>query len=210
MHSKKLKAVNIVEEVFNSITHGLGFAAGITGLVLGTIFIATRTSVKVGFIIYCSTLIIVMLASTLYHSLIFTKANKVFRAIDHSSIFLLIAGSFTPFVIYLYGGWSQLMMLLLTWSLAVLGIVITNIFVLPRDMKITGVLLYLVFGWLGLLLIPKMGLLDNFAVWMVLIGGLVYTIGVIPFAIKKPFAHFSWHIFVVAAAVLHFLAISSL
>jgi hemolysin III len=200
----------IVEEIFNSITHGLAAIAGIVGLVIGVLVLSSPVSFKVGFIVYCSSLIVLMTVSTLYHSLTFTKAKNVFRFLDHNSIFLLIAGSFTPFIIYLYDGWAQIAFLILIWLMALMGIIVTTIFVLPKNMKITGVLLYVIFGWMGLLFIPKMGMLSMSVVWLLLAGGILYTLGTIPFALKKPFSHLSWHIFVVAAAVLHFFAIIEL
>jgi len=200
-------AVNIIEEIFNSITHGLGLIAAIIGLVLGIIILTSPVEYKVGFIIYAASLILLMLASTLYHALTFTRANKVFRAIDHGSIFILIAGSFTPFIIYLYNGWMQAILLTVTWLIAVIGIVITTTIVLPKNMKLTGTMMYIGFGWMGLLLIPKMGSLNASAVWLLLIGGILYTVGTIPFAYKKPFMHFSWHLFVIGAACAHFFAI---
>lgn len=203
-------AVNIVEEIFNSITHGLGMAGAITGLVLGIIILALPVPLKVGFIIYAASLILLMLASTLYHALTFTRANKVFRAIDHSSIFILIAGSFTPFIIYLYNGWAQAIFLAGIWLTAVIGIIITNTIVLPKNKKLTGVMLYIGFGWMGLLLIPKIGMMNAPVIWLLLAGGILYTVGTIPFAFKKPFMHFSWHLFVIGAAVAHFFAIISL
>jgi len=200
----------IIEEIFNSIAHGLGAVAGIIGLILGVIFLVLPISLRVGFIIYCTSLILLMLTSTLYHSLTFTKAKKVFRILDHNSIFLLIAGSFTPFIIYLYGGWARALFLAAIWLIAAGGIVVTTLWVLPRDMKITGVMIYIVFGWLGLLFIPKIGMLSHSVIWLVLLGGILYTLGTVPFALKKPFAHFSWHVFVASAAILHFLAVIKL
>lgn len=151
-----------------------------------------------------------MLASTLYHALAFTRANKVFRAIDHSSIFILIAGSFTPFIIYLYKGWAEALFFSAVWLIAAAGIAVTTTLVLPKKMKFTGIMLYIGFGWMGLLLIPKMGLVSSTVIWLLIIGGVLYTIGTIPFAFKKPFAHFSWHLFVIAAAVAQFFAIIKL
>ncbi|MCX6728713.1 MAG: hemolysin III family protein [Candidatus Saccharibacteria bacterium] len=202
--------VKIVEEIFNSITHGLGAIAAIVGLVLGVILMVSSISFKVGFIIYASSLIILMLSSTLYHALAFTKANKVFQAIDHSSIFILIAGSFTPFIIYLYKGWAEVFFLSAVWLIAATGIAVTTTLVLPRKMKLTGVILYIGFGWMGIFLIPKMGLVSSTVIWLLIIGGVLYTVGTIPFAFKKPFAHFSWHLFVIAAAAFQFFAIIKL
>ncbi len=202
--------VAIVEEIFNSISHGMGTATAVVGLILGTIFLTISAPIKIGFIIYAVSLIILMLASTLYHALIFTKSKNVFRAIDHSSIFILIAGSFTPFIIYLYGGWERIIFLVVVWIIAAGGITLTTTLILPKKMKMTGVLLYIGFGWMGLLLIPKMGLVSPAVVWLLFAGGILYTIGTIPFAFKKPFAHFSWHLFVIAAAVVQFFAIIKL
>ena len=202
--------IKIVEEIFNSIIHGLGAVAAITGLVLGIIFLILPSSSKIGFIIYAVSLIILMLASTLYHALTFTKANKVFRAIDHSSIYILIAGSFTPFIIYLYNGWQQVLFLTCIWIIAAVGIIVTNTLVLPKNMKLIGVLSYICFGWMSLLFIPKMGLLNIYVISLLFIGGVLYTVGTIPFAFNKPFAHFSWHLFVIGAACTHFFAIISL
>jgi hemolysin III len=202
--------VKIVEEIFNSILHGLGAIAAIIGLIIGAITIISDLSFKVGFYIYCASLILLMLMSCLYHALKFTKARKVFRALDHSSIFLLIAGSFTPFIIYLYTGWLQIMLLALTWAIAIAGVSLSTTIILPKGLKKTNGALYIAFGWVALIFIPKMGLLSPLVILLIVAGGVLFTIGVIPYASKKPFMHFSWHIFVIAAACLHFFAILNL
>lgn len=205
-----MKKIKIIEEIFNAISHGLAALAAITGLVIGLITISTSLSLKVGFIIYASSLITLLLASTLYHSLKFTVAAKVFRAIDHSSIFILIAGSFTPFIVFLYSGWVELVLLIAVWLLAAGGIAVKTTLVLPHNWRKTGVLMYVVFGWLALIFIPKLSQLDSIVVWLVISGGLTYTFGTIFYAIKKPFMHLSWHLFVVGAAISHFFAITQL
>ena len=210
MQTTSKKVIQIVEEIFNSITHGLGAIAAIVGLVLGVIFLVTPINFKVGFIVYCASLIILMIMSTLYHALTFTKAKKVFRVLDHSSIFILIAGSFTPFIIYLYNDWVQILLLTIIWLIAAVGITVSTLFVIPKGMKRTGVILYICFGWMGLLLIPKLYMLSATVIWLLIAGGILYTLGVIPFILKKPFMHFNWHLFVVAAASTHFIAIISL
>ena len=98
----------------------------------------------------------------------------------------------------------------IVWLIAAAGIVITNTLVLPKNMKLVGVLIYIGFGWMALLFIPKMGLLNIYIISLLLVGGILYTVGTIPFAFKKPFAHFSWHLFVIGAACAHFFAIVSL
>ena len=210
MTSQNKSTVKIIEEIFNSVLHGLGAIAGIVGLVIGVITITTDLSYKVGFIVYCATLILLMLMSCLYHALKFTKAIKVFRVLDHSSIFLLIAGSFTPFIIYLYSGWIQVVLLGVTWAIAIAGISLTPTVILPKDLKKTNALFYIAFGWLALIFIPKLNMFSQPVLWLLIIGGSLYTVGVILYASKKPFMHFGWHVFVVAAAVLHFFAIIKL
>jgi hemolysin III len=203
-------ALKIVEEVFNCVTHGLGAVAAIVGLVLGIVFMNSPMPFKIGFIIYSASLIILLLASTLYHAFSFTNAKKVFRAIDHSSIFILIAGSFTPFIIYLYKGWAEILFLTAVWLIAAAGIVVTTTLVLPKNKKLPGVMLYIGFGWIGLFFIPKMNLVSPTVIWLLFAGGILYTVGTIPYAFKKPFAHFSWHLFVIAAAAMQFFAIIKL
>jgi hemolysin III len=204
------RSTKIVEEIFNSIFHGLGAIAGIVGLVLGIVTITADLSYKVGFIIYCATLILLMLMSCLYHALKFTKAIKVFRALDHSSIFLLIAGSFTPFIIQLYSGWVQIALLSVTWVIAITGVSLTPTVILPKDLKKTNGLFYIAFGWLALVFIPKISMFSHTVLWLLIAGGLLYTGGVILYASKKPFMHLGWHAFVIAAATLHFFAIIKL
>jgi hemolysin III len=200
----------IIEETFNSLVHGLGAVAGITGLVLGVIFINSPGSFKAGFVVYVSSLILLMLMSTLYHALTFTKAYKVFRALDHGSIFLLIAGSYTPFIIYMFNGIWQGLILGFVWVMAVAGIALSASLVLPKSMKITNVLMYLVFGWFAVVLIPKMHMLPLPALTLLIIGGCLYTFGIIPFALKRPFAHTGWHLFVIAGACAHYFAVVQL
>ncbi len=200
--------LRIVEEIFNSTTHGLGAIAGIIGLVLGLATLVAPKDFTIGFIVYGVCLVTLMTASTLYHALIFTRSKPVFRILDHSGIFLLIAGSYTPLVLKLYSGWSQLIILAIVWGLAISGIVFRA--ALPKTMSRFGVGIYIALGWLALIFIPKLHLLPIQVIWLVAIGGLLYTFGAILLAIKKPFIHVAWHMCVVAAAVLHFFAITKL
>jgi hemolysin III len=206
----KLKTSKIVEEIFNSITHGLGVIAGIVGLILGVVLMVMPNTLKIGFIIYATCLTLLMLASTLYHALAFTKAKKVFRAIDHGSIFLLIAGSFTPFVTYLYQGWGRIIFLTAIWLVAIIGISITTTILLPKKIVWAELVFYICFGWMGLMLLPKISAVDPLVIWLLIGGGASYTLGVVPFAFKKSFAHFSWHLFVIGGAATHFFAIINL
>ena len=205
---KPKNARTITEEVFNSVIHGLGVMAGVVGLFIGYITLAAPAAYKIGFLVYCTSLIMLMLASTLYHALTFTRARKVFSILDHSSIYLLIAGSFTPFAIKLFSGWGLALLLVAIWAFAILGVVTKA--ALPGFAKKIGVVPYIIFGWVGLIFIPKMHLIQAAAINLLIIGGVLYTIGVVLLVSKKPFMHAGWHVFVVAAAVAHFVAIIKL
>src|SRR5665213_457331 len=120
-HVTDSRAVRITEEVFSSATHGIGAAFAIAGLVIGLVTLTGRPAFTVSFILYASCLILLLLSSGLYHALLFTRASRVFQIFDHTGIFLLIAGSFTPFIVMLYGGWLQADLLALVWLLAAAG-----------------------------------------------------------------------------------------
>jgi len=196
---------SITEEVFNSITHGLGAVAGIVGLILGLLALAAPIRFSVSFILYCACLITLMTVSALYHALTFTRAKRVFQILDHSGIYLLIAGTYTPFVVMLYAGWLEVVMLALIWALAISGIALSV--TVPRFMAHFEMGIYISLGWLALIFIPKVGALPAQAVLFVVLGGLLYTVGACVLAIRKSFVHVVWHIFVVVAAVMHFFAI---
>lgn len=201
-------AGKITEEVLNSTIHGLGAIAGIIGLIIGTVNMTGPADIRIGFIVYGISLILLMTMSSLYHALYFSRAKSVFQKLDHSSILLLIAGSYTPFVLYLYSGWQLVVMLSLVWAIAVMGIFIKT--AMPKTAKRIGAGLFIGFGWLALLLVPKFSVLGGTVVFLLLGGGLIYTLGVGIMAFKKPFTHFGWHFMVVFAACLHFFAIMNL
>jgi hemolysin III len=195
------------EEIANSITHGIGAALSIIALVLLVVFASKYGDVWriVSFSIYGFTLFFLYLASTLYHSITNERAKKFFRILDHSFIYLLIAGTYTPVtLISMRGpwGWS---IFGLVWIMAITGI-IAKIFLIGRY-KIVSVLLYLTMGWLivfafkpTLQMIPK-----GLVIWL-LIGGILYTLGLIFYAFKKvPYFHFIWHLFVLGGSISHFL-----
>ena len=198
----------IIEEIFNSIIHGLGAIAGIIGLVIGLLTINSSASFRLSFIVYGVSLVALMLFSTLYHALIFTRAKKVFRILDYSGIFILIAGTYTPIIASLYQGMAQILFISGIWLIAIAGITINA--TLPKFMKRIGTLVYILFGWIGIALIPKLSLMQTSVLSLIIVGGVLYTGGVIFFASKKPFMHFSWHIFVITAACVQYFAIIKL
>ena len=198
------------EEIANSFSHGLGLVAA----VLATPFLiqhAVRQG-DAGFIvgasIFAATMVLLYLASTLYHALPVGRAKRVFRVIEHSAIFLLIAGTYTPFTLgVLRGAWGWTL-LGLVWSLAAAGVLLKALNRMSHPILSTG--LYLLMGWLIVIAaqplsarIPISGLL-----WLIA-GGLAYTLGVIFFALdsRLRYGHFIWHLFVMAGTTCHYFAV---
>lgn len=203
------KAYKIVNEVFNAITHGIGVILAIIGL----IFLLIKSSSAVSttaYALYGSTLILLFLCSTLFHSLIFTKAKKVFQVFDHSSIYLLIAGTYTPYCLISLKGWVGWTLLITIWALAILGVVYKSVF-LPRLTKIPKIstIIYIIMGWLCILTIkPLLDSLGFNGFILLLIGGLCYTLGAFFYSLEKvPFMHVVWHLFVMAGATFMYFSI---
>lgn len=197
------------EETLNAWTHGLGALLSLVGLAV-LVFMASRHG-DVWHIVSCSTygvtLVLLFSSSTLYHSFRSERVKHIFRIIDHASIYLLIAGTYTPFVLVnLRGkwGWSFFGVV---WGLALAGIVFQIFFV--SRFRVLQTLIYLAMGWLAVIAlkplltrVPLPGL-----VWL-LAGGLSYTVGALFYLWKKlPFHHAVWHIFVLAGGVCHYFAI---
>ena len=206
---KKTKPYSLKEEIAHSITHGLGVLLGVIGLtvllVLSTLY-GTNTHL-VCYLIYGISMILLYTFSTLYHSLPQKKAKHIFKILDHASIYLLIAGSYTPFlVLNLKGTWGLSMMLVI-WSLALAG-VIFKIFFTGR-FKLTSTLIYLAMGWLVLIATkPMLANVPMKSLWWVLIGGICYTVGTLFYLMKKlSFHHAIWHLFVLAGSICHYIAI---
>lgn len=198
------------EEWANSFSHGLALVAALMG---GPYLIVQATrradaAFVVGTSLFCATILLLYLASTLYHALPAGKAKRVFRVIDHSSIFLLIAGSYTPFTLgVLRGAWGWALFGVV-WGLALAGIVLKSVGKASHPIFSTG--LYLLMGWLVVVAVdpmfarvPAAGLL-----WL-LAGGLFYTAGVAFYAMdsRLHFGHLIWHLFVMAGTTCHYFAV---
>lgn len=204
--SINIKGLNVLTEVLNAATHGLGFILGIVALVLLVIKADTLTE-QLTYILYTSTFMALFLASTLYHSLIFTKARNIFRKIDHSSIFLLIAGTYTPYLIlginttkaYVFAGFI--------WLLAITGIIF-KAFLFDKVSKISTYI-YLIMGWAVIFIIRDLIISVSIqSLILLVIGGLCYSLGVIFYVNKKlKFSHVYWHIAVLLGATSMFLSI---
>ena len=203
-------AAKITEEVLSSSIHGLAALSALVGLVFGVM--QTNTAPlqdRVGFIVYSISLALLMTMSSLYHALIFSRAKRVFQVLDHSAIFLLIAGSYTPITLHLFDGWQRYAILAAIWSFAVTCIVLSA--ALPKVIgNDVGVGLYIGFGWLAVLFAPRFSALGSAVAKLIILGGILYTVGAIIMALKKPFTHFGWHLMVVLAAASHYFAILTL
>ncbi len=200
-----------LHETLNSITHGAGVLLAIAGLVLLVVFASIRTADAwkiVSFSIYGFSLILMFTASTLYHSFRNKRIKEYLNVLDHSSIFILIAGTYTPFtLVSMRGPWGWAIFGVI-WGLAIAGVVF-KLFFYTHRMRFVSSLIYLFMGWIILIAIrpliqsvPLGGLL-----WL-LAGGLAYSMGVI-FYLKKQnrFNHVIWHFFVLAGAISHFFSI---
>ena len=198
------------EEIANSISHGAGLIAALVGtpfLVMHAVRHGDAGSIA-GSCIFAASMVLLYLASTLYHSLPAGKAKRMFRIIEHSAIFLLIAGTYTPFTLgVLRGGWGWTL-LGLVWGLALAGVILKIFDRMSHPIISTG--LYLLMGWLiviaadpMLVRVPLSGLL-----WLVA-GGVAYTAGVAFFVTdaRLRYGHFIWHLFVMAGTACHYFAV---
>lgn len=197
------------EEIANSISHGVGLALAIAATPI-LIVAATRAGTArniVGVSVFATSMILLYLASTLYHAIPHERAKSIFRVLDHGAIFLLIAGTYTPFTLGVMRGPMGWTMFGIVWGLAVAGLIKKAI--LGARYTWLSVILYLVMGWTALIAIPQLFQrvpLSGLA--LILAGGLAYTGGVAFFAAHRlRYAHFAWHLFVIAGTTLHFFAV---
>ncbi len=198
------------EELANTITHGIGMIFGIIGLILLLIKAANHqadTLTVTSMAIYGSSIIVLFLASTLYHAIPHPKAKRWLKTFDHCAIYLLIAGSYTPFLLVSLRTPLAFGLMIVIWSIALLGIIMKVAFV--YRFKKLSLMTYLVMGWLSLIVIYQLAInLDIGGLTLLAVGGLVYSLGVIFYVAKRiPFNHAIWHGFVLAGCVCHFFAI---
>jgi hemolysin III len=197
------------EEVANSISHGLGLVLALIALpilVLSALRIGS-THFMVGAIVYGATMVLLYLASTLYHSSKHEPAKRFFRLFDHSAIFLLIAGTYSPFTLgVLRGAWGWTLLVII-WTLAITGIV-TKALHGTRHSWFT-MTLYIAMGWLAIVAIkPMIELVPVPGIVLIFAGGVAYTGGLAFFAARSlRYGHFIWHLFVIAGTTCHFFAV---
>lgn len=196
-----------VEEFFNASTHAFGALLSIYGIVM--LAAASRNALEASTTaIFGATLFILFQSSTLYHAMVDETAKKVFRKIDHSAIYMLIAGTYTPILLLVLPFPHSIAILAMIWYLAISGIIYSCITI---KFKYLSTILYLSMGWLMIFLIYKIwNTKSHEIVWLLLGGGAVYSFGSVFYLMKRRFMHSIWHIFVILGAVLHYFAIMEL
>lgn len=198
------------EEWANSVTHGIGVILSIIGLILllqrslaAGADVMTITSMS----LYGGSMITLFLASTLYHSIPNPSSKRWLKTFDHCAIFLLIAGSYTPFMLVSLRTPLAVGLMIVIWALAVIGIIMKVFFV--YRFKRASLITYLVMGWLSLIVIYQLAKhLDPSGLILLAAGGAIYTLGVVFYANKRiPYNHAIWHLFVLGGAACHFFAV---
>ena len=205
----KTNQPGVGEEIANSVTHGLGAVLAIVGLAVLVTLAALHGDAwhVVSCSIYGASMVILYTASTLYHAVSRPRAKAALQVFDHAAIFLLIAGTYTPFtLVSLHGpwGWS---IFGTVWGLAIVGIVLEIAF--PRRWPALSLALYVAMGWVAVVAVkPLLSALPAGALVLLVLGGLAYTVGIGFYVAKRlPYSHAIWHLFVLAGTVLHFLAV---
>lgn len=206
-----LKQYSLGEEVANSITHGFGVLLGIVAMPILLIFSA-QSHVDVGYkiaasIVYCLSMILLYLSSTLYHGLTNLRAKRIFKLLDHASIYLLIAGTYTPYALITLRDHNGWLLFGLLWAMAAAGIVSEALWkTRPRWF---ATLIYLVMGWSALWAIPDLYRnIEPTGFWLLAAGALAYTLGTIFYVIKKvKWFHSVFHGWVLLGTFLHFFSI---
>ncbi len=196
-------------EIGNLVTH----AAGLGLAVSGAIFLffksaATHDALRIAsFVVYGVSLIALYASSTIYHSLWDARAKKILRRLDHSAIYMLIAGTLTPVALLTVRGAFGTTMVAVIWSFAAIGIAIKLLF--PHKYSKASVGAYIVMGWIGIAAIKQVYLgLPAAALWLLLAGGLSYTLGTIFYSMRRlPYNHMVWHFFVLGGSICHFISL---
>ncbi len=207
--TKKPPKYTLGEELFNSISHGVGVLLSIAALVLLIVFSVIKGngySLAAG-IVYGVSLIILYSMSMVYHIVQGKKSKAVMRIFDHCSIFILIAGTYTPYLLVALDKTLGWIMFGIIWAMAVLGILLNSINL--EKFKIFSLICYVVMGWAIIFTIkPIIMSIPPMGVFLLVLGGIVYTVGIIFYLLKKyRYMHSVWHLFVLGGSVCHYLSI---
>ncbi|CAH6861868.1 hemolysin-III family protein YqfA [Vibrio chagasii] len=199
-----------IEERANAITHGLGVVLGVVGLILLLIRAFDHqadTLTIASMAVYGSSIILLFLASTLYHSITTEKTKRLLKTLDHCAIYLLIAGSYTPFLLVSLRTPLAMWLMAVIWGIALVGIIMKIAFV--YRFKRLSLVTYLAMGWLSLIVVYQLAMnIEMGGLVLLALGGVIYSLGVIFYVAKRiPYNHAIWHLFVLAGCACHFFAI---
>ncbi len=195
-------------EIGNAISHGVATGLAIAGLVVLMVHAAHLGQAMriVTDAIYGSILVLFFLSSTLFHSLIYTRARHVFRVFDHAMIFLLIAASYTPISLVTIGGWQGWTLFGFEWALAIAGVVYKSIWL--KQKSVWSTIVYVLMGWVCVTCFPILWhTLPHPGFYLLLTGGIIYTLGAGVYLFKISSAHFIWHFFVIAGSACIYFTI---
>ena len=199
-----------IEEVANTLTHGFGLLLSLAGLVVLVILASIYGDILhiASAIVYGLSLVTLYAASTFYHGATSPKAKENLQLLDHCCIYLLIAGSYTPFTLIALRGTFGFSLLAFVWLFAIVGILLKVFF--HKKFPAASVISYIVMGWIGIVAVqPLFAALGIMPILLIVAGGLIYSIGVIFYSWKSLKHHHAvWHLFVLGGSILHFLAIS--
>lgn len=197
---------SLLEEIGSSVTHGVGALASVFAIIL-LLRRADTPQKTAAAVLYGACMFLMFLMSCLYHA--FRRGSTVkrlWRRFDYSSIYLLIGGTFAPLLLVYLGTKAALIVFWMQWAVIAAGITLIGIFG-PGTLHLLHEILYVALGWCGLMFLPVMVTRTPALFGFILAGGIVYTLGIIPFAMHKKGAHFLWHFFVLAGALIHFIGI---
>lgn len=196
----------VLEEIGNAITHGLGAVFAIVALIM-MLFAADTEVEYIAAVIYFFGMFVMFMSSCLYHAFAYgSGVKRLFHRFDYSSIYLLIGATFAPILLCFFGDLFGIIFFAVQWAIIACGISLVGVFG-PKRLGFVHIPMYVILGWSALLLLPQI-ITENFplAMW-VLAGGILYTIGIIPFLMKSKVSHFIWHFFVLAGAVVQWIGI---
>lgn len=207
--ARRRRQYSLGEEISNSVTHGVGALFGVVALTLLVVFAVQEGSGRAlaGGIVFGIALVLEYTFSCLYHSFPWPRTKHVFKVLDHAGIYLLIAGSYTPFTLVTLSGSRGWALFAVVWALAIAGISVEAFWVYRP--KWLSAVIYLAMGWLVIVTFtPLVAALAAPGLWLLVAGGLAYTLGTVFYVLKRvPYTHMVWHLFVLAGSVCHFLAV---
>lgn len=197
---------HVLEEIGNAVSHGIGSLFSVIALIFMLIHAENATE-RVGAWFYFSGLFIMFTMSCLYHAFKHgLTVKRVFRRFDYSCIYLLIGATFAPILLSYVGGTFGIVFFIVQWVVIITGITLIGVFG-PTRLKFIHMPLYLLLGWCGIVFLPRMLGGDPHFAFYILGGGIIYSLGIIPFAMKTKVAHFIWHFFVLAGAVVQWVGV---